>query len=234
MRKIKEEPLVPLGLGLTVYAFVAAYRAIRRGDSQQANRMFRARIAAQGFTVLAMVAGSMYYQKDREKTKELQKLQGEKMVEEKQQKWIKELEARHEEDTKFKAHMQDFSAQKRKHQEGSDEPKAMLDGQVEGGRQFKEKWAAIDKQRAEESEKALQLEKQGRDGGGMPEKTGLMAKGEEAASQAAEKSGEALQGARDVLRQRTGGENTKSSLQDIAKAFNQDKVERNSKTPPSS
>ncbi|TQS34221.1 hypothetical protein Golomagni_05404, partial [Golovinomyces magnicellulatus] len=52
VRKLKEEPLVPLGIGLTTFAFISAYRAIRRGDSKQANRMFRARVAAQGFTVL--------------------------------------------------------------------------------------------------------------------------------------------------------------------------------------
>ncbi|KAK2590836.1 Respiratory supercomplex factor 1, mitochondrial [Conoideocrella luteorostrata] len=98
VRKIKEEPLVPLGIGLTVFAFVNAYRALRRGDSRQANKMFRARVAAQGFTVIAMVAGSMYYSQDRQKTKELRKLKEERDAEEKRQKWIRELEARDEED----------------------------------------------------------------------------------------------------------------------------------------
>jgi hypothetical protein len=88
---------------LTVLAFVNAYRALRRGDSRQANKMFRARIAAQGFTVVAMVAGSMYYSKDREKTKELRKLKDERDAEEKRQKWIRELEARDEEDKAMRA-----------------------------------------------------------------------------------------------------------------------------------
>ncbi|KHN94529.1 mitochondrial hypoxia responsive domain-containing protein [Metarhizium album ARSEF 1941] len=104
-RKLKEEPLVPLGIGLTVFAFVGAYRALRRGDSRQANKMFRARVAAQGFTVLAMVAGSMYYSQDRQKTKELRKLKGERDAEEKRQKWIKELEARDEEEKLIRASM---------------------------------------------------------------------------------------------------------------------------------
>lgn len=65
--------------------------------------MFRARIAAQGFTVVAMVAGSMYYSKDREKTKELRKLKDERDAEEKRQKWIRELEARDEEDKTMRA-----------------------------------------------------------------------------------------------------------------------------------
>ncbi|POR32396.1 Respiratory supercomplex factor 1, mitochondrial [Tolypocladium paradoxum] len=106
VRKIKEEPLVPLGIGLTVFAFVNAYRALRRGDSQQANKMFRARVAAQGFTVIAMVAGSMYYSRDREKSKELRKLKEQRDAEEKRQKWIRELEVRDDEDRAMKARLE--------------------------------------------------------------------------------------------------------------------------------
>ncbi|KAG5962033.1 hypothetical protein E4U58_004009 [Claviceps cyperi] len=101
-RKIKQEPLIPLGMGLTVFAFINAYRAIRRGDSRQANIMFRARIAAQGFTVVAMVAGGFYYDQDRKKSQELRKLQEERDTEEKRQKWIRELEARDREDKLMK------------------------------------------------------------------------------------------------------------------------------------
>lgn len=71
--------------------------------------MFRARVAAQGFTVLAMVAGSMYYSKDREKTKELRKLNDERDAEVKRQKWIRELEVRDEEEKSFKARLQQRS-----------------------------------------------------------------------------------------------------------------------------
>ncbi|KAH6900667.1 altered inheritance of mitochondria protein 31, mitochondrial [Thelonectria olida] len=106
LRKIKEEPLIPLGIGLTTLAFINAYRALRRGDSKQANRMFRARVAAQGFTVIAMVAGSMYYNKDREKTKELRKLKEQRDAEEKRLKWIRELEVRDEEEKALKAHLE--------------------------------------------------------------------------------------------------------------------------------
>lgn len=105
-RKLREEPLIPLGAALTVVAFVNAYRAIRRGDSKQANRMFRARVGAQAFTVIAMVAGSMYYSKDREKSAELRKLQEARDAEEKRQKWIRELEARDDEDKAFRAAVQ--------------------------------------------------------------------------------------------------------------------------------
>lgn len=60
--------------------------------------MFRARVAAQAFTVVAMVAGGMYYQEDRHKQRELWKLEQQQAAEEKRIKWIKELEARDEED----------------------------------------------------------------------------------------------------------------------------------------
>ncbi|KAK1964800.1 hypothetical protein LY78DRAFT_129958 [Colletotrichum sublineola] len=109
-RKLREEPLVPLGCGLTVFAFVSAWRAIRRGDSAQANKMFRARVAAQGFTVLAMLAGSMYYNKDRERTAELRKIKEAKDAEEKRQRWIRELEARDDEEKALKAMLQEKRA----------------------------------------------------------------------------------------------------------------------------
>ncbi|EAQ83017.1 hypothetical protein CHGG_10835 [Chaetomium globosum CBS 148.51] len=98
IRKLKEEPLVPIGCILTIAAFTNAYRAMRRGDHHKVQRMFRARVAAQGFTVLAMVGGGMYYAEDRNKRKELGKLKQQQEAEEKRQKWIRELEARDEEE----------------------------------------------------------------------------------------------------------------------------------------
>lgn len=97
-RKLKEEPLIPIGCILTVAAFTNAYRAMRRGDHHGVQRMFRARVAAQGFTVLAMVAGGIYYAEDRNKQRELWKLKQQREAEEKRQKWIRELEARAEEE----------------------------------------------------------------------------------------------------------------------------------------
>lgn len=60
-RKFKEEPLVPIGILGTCVALFGASVAIRKGNQQNANKYFRWRIYAQGFTVLAMVAGSVYY-----------------------------------------------------------------------------------------------------------------------------------------------------------------------------
>ncbi|KAK3322071.1 hypoxia induced protein conserved region-domain-containing protein [Apodospora peruviana] len=98
VRKIKEEPLIPIGCVLTVAAFTGAYRAMRKGDHEQVQRMFRARVAAQGFTVVAMVAGGVYFSEDRKKTKELRELRQQQDAEEKRLKWIKELEVRDQED----------------------------------------------------------------------------------------------------------------------------------------
>ncbi|KAI1465316.1 hypoxia induced protein conserved region-domain-containing protein [Daldinia caldariorum] len=104
-RKLREEPLIPLGTLLTVLAVVNAWRAMRRGDHAQVQRMFRARVGAQAFTVMAMVAGGAYYGADREKRKELIKLEAQQRAEERHQKWLHELEVRDEEDKQLKAAM---------------------------------------------------------------------------------------------------------------------------------
>ncbi|KAI0804456.1 mitochondrial hypoxia responsive domain-containing protein [Xylaria sp. FL0064] len=104
-RKLREEPLIPLGTGLTCLALFNAWRAMRRGDHAGVQRMFRARIGAQAFTVLAMVAGGAYYGADREKRKELIKLEAQKRAEERNQKWLHELEIRDQEDKQLKAAM---------------------------------------------------------------------------------------------------------------------------------
>lgn len=65
--------------------------------------MFRARIYAQGFTLVAMVAGSMYWQTDRQKRKEFDAVVAEQKAKEKNQLWIKELEARDQEDKELRA-----------------------------------------------------------------------------------------------------------------------------------
>merc|ERR1712000_627595 len=96
-RRLKEEPLIPLGCALTCWALYNASRSIRAGDSNRTNRMFRARIYAQGFTLLAMIGGSMYWQTDRQKRKEYDVVIAEKKAKEKNEAWIKELEARDEE-----------------------------------------------------------------------------------------------------------------------------------------
>jgi hypothetical protein len=84
-----------------------ASRAVRKGDSQKANRYFRARVAAQGFTLIAVVAGGMFYSRDRERTKELRELQRKQDMEEKRLRWIRELEARDDEEKAMRALLTD-------------------------------------------------------------------------------------------------------------------------------
>jgi hypothetical protein len=60
--------------------------------------MFRARIYAQGFTLVAMVAGSIYWDSDRKRRKEFEGVVEERKMREKNEAWIRELEARDEEE----------------------------------------------------------------------------------------------------------------------------------------
>ncbi|KAI1444115.1 altered inheritance of mitochondria protein 31, mitochondrial [Annulohypoxylon stygium] len=90
---------------LTVLAVVNAWRAMRRGDHAQAQRMFRARVGAQAFTIVAIVAGGAYYGADRQKRAELIRLEAQQRAEERHQKWLRELEVRDEEDKQLKAAM---------------------------------------------------------------------------------------------------------------------------------
>ncbi|KAI1252182.1 hypothetical protein MGN70_006755 [Eutypa lata] len=104
-RKLREEPLVPLGTALTCLALYNAWRGMRRGDHAQVQRMFRARIGAQAFTVVAIVAGGAYYGKDREKRAELIKLEAQQRAEDRHQRWLRELEVRDEEEKELQETM---------------------------------------------------------------------------------------------------------------------------------
>ncbi|GAA5906043.1 hypothetical protein JCM6882_003543 [Rhodosporidiobolus microsporus] len=70
IKKIKEEPLVPVGCAATVWALLAASSALQKGNRTQFNKFLRYRVAAQGFTVVAALGGSMYYQQQRRATRE--------------------------------------------------------------------------------------------------------------------------------------------------------------------
>ncbi|KIW61981.1 hypothetical protein PV05_02037 [Exophiala xenobiotica] len=101
-RKIRQEPLIPVGCAATCYALYMATKSIRAGDHHQTNRMFRARIYAQGFTLLALVAGSFFYKDERLKRKVFEAALEEKKSAEKREKWLKELEARDQEDREWR------------------------------------------------------------------------------------------------------------------------------------
>ena len=110
-RKIKQEPLIPLGCAATSYALYQASKSIRQGNPYQTNKMFRARIYAQGFTLVAIVAGSIFYKDERVKRKGHEKKIEEKKSLEKRDKWLRELEARDEEDKAWRASIERDSAE---------------------------------------------------------------------------------------------------------------------------
>ncbi|KAI5370871.1 Putative hypoxia induced protein [Septoria linicola] len=102
-RRLKEEPLIPLGCALTCWALYEATRSIKSGDKTRTNRMFRRRIYAQGFTILAMVAGSAYYESDRTKRKQFDGTIADQQKKERHEAWLRELEARDEEEQELRA-----------------------------------------------------------------------------------------------------------------------------------
>ncbi|PGH14066.1 hypothetical protein AJ80_06070 [Polytolypa hystricis UAMH7299] len=101
-RKLMQEPLIPLGCAATSYALWRAYKSMKAGNSTEMNRMFRARIYAQGFTIVAMVAGGIYFKEERKQRKELQGALEEKKGQEKRDAWLRELETRDKEDRDWK------------------------------------------------------------------------------------------------------------------------------------
>ncbi|RPA81154.1 hypothetical protein BJ508DRAFT_306882 [Ascobolus immersus RN42] len=96
--KIIREPLVPIGCLVTCFALLKATRAVRSGNKAGANKYFRARIYAQGFTLAAIMAGSYYYADERKKETAIDHAQINQRLESKQDKWIKELEFREQEE----------------------------------------------------------------------------------------------------------------------------------------
>ncbi|XP_056118365.1 HIG1 domain family member 2A, mitochondrial [Rhinichthys klamathensis goyatoka] len=57
IRKTKENPFVPIGCLGTAGALIYGLGAFRRGKTRQSQLLMRARIFAQGFTVVAIIVG---------------------------------------------------------------------------------------------------------------------------------------------------------------------------------
>lgn len=75
---------------------------MRKGDHKTTNLYFRRRLYAQAFTIAVLVAGNMYWQKDRVKRKDYEKRVADKERAEKRERWLQELERRDEEDKAWK------------------------------------------------------------------------------------------------------------------------------------
>ncbi|KAJ1757305.1 Respiratory supercomplex factor 1, mitochondrial [Coemansia sp. RSA 1807] len=68
VKKMKEEPLVPLGVGLTVCALLYAAWGLHYKNIQQAQRGMRGRVIMQGLTVCALVGYGVFKTKDTSQT----------------------------------------------------------------------------------------------------------------------------------------------------------------------
>ncbi|OQD73625.1 hypothetical protein PENDEC_c014G06943 [Penicillium decumbens] len=101
-RRLKEEPLIPLGCAATCYALYRAYRSMKAGDSNEMNRMFRARIYAQAFTLVSLVVGGMYFKTERQQRREFEKAVEARKSQEKRDAWLRELEIRDKEDREWR------------------------------------------------------------------------------------------------------------------------------------
>ncbi|KAL4820547.1 hypoxia induced protein conserved region-domain-containing protein [Aspergillus spinulosporus] len=101
-RRLKEEPWVPAGCAATCYALWRAYRSMKAGDSVEMNRMFRARIYAQGLTLLTVVAGGLYYRTERTQRREFEQALEIRKGQEKREAWLRELEIRDKEDKEWR------------------------------------------------------------------------------------------------------------------------------------
>jgi hypothetical protein len=75
---------------------------MRKGDHKMTNLYFRRRLYAQTFTIAVLVAGNLYWQKDRVKRKDYEKNVAEKDRMDKRERWLKELEMRDEEEKAWK------------------------------------------------------------------------------------------------------------------------------------
>ncbi|KAF1949978.1 hypothetical protein CC80DRAFT_510162 [Byssothecium circinans] len=135
LRRLREEPLIPLGCGLTVWAIVGATRSMRKGDHKATNLYFRRRLYAQAFTIAVLVAGNMYWQKDRLKRKDYEKLVAEKERREKRERWLKELEMRDEEEKAWKERL----GRRRAGVEGGEGGKGVTEQVREKTRELKER-----------------------------------------------------------------------------------------------
>ncbi|KZV96011.1 hypothetical protein EXIGLDRAFT_734101 [Exidia glandulosa HHB12029] len=73
-RKMKQQPLVPLGILATCIAFFGAAKTMNRKGVEKAqfNRWLRFRVIAQGATVAACVAGSYVFGKEAKRKKALE------------------------------------------------------------------------------------------------------------------------------------------------------------------
>ena len=108
---------------------------MKTGNGALTNQYFRYRCYAQSFTLVAMVGGSFYYNADRLKRKEYIDLMTKRKAQEKKDKWLRELEARDQEDKDWRdklGKVSDFQREER--EEAEVEEKKRQEGKSNNGR----------------------------------------------------------------------------------------------------
>lgn len=118
----KQQPLVPLGCLATTIAVIMAAKGVRTGNAPKAQFWFRWRVGLQGLTLVALVFGSIYYDKA---FTELKKTEEELAIEKaniREKLWIEELERRDKEmqDRQRRAELAREMMLKKKQQESSE------------------------------------------------------------------------------------------------------------------
>lgn len=111
----KQQPLVPLGTLATTGAVLLAVLNVKNGNKRKAQIWFRWRVALQGFTLIALVAGSYIYGTNKNE-RESHEEQLRKKAKMREQLWIQELERRDEE-TKLRRQKAELARQKAKEME---------------------------------------------------------------------------------------------------------------------